>query len=359
MTEMFAPLTFAHGAPLPNRLMLAPLTNQQSHADGTLSQAELHWLTMRAKGGFGGVMTAAAYVTTEGKGFPGQLGIHDDICLPGLTQLAAAINAAGSRSAVQLHHAGIRADQKASGLQAVGPSDDAATGARAMNIAEVEATIEAYIAAAERAHRAGFNGVELHGAHNYLLCEFLSLTHNHRDDLYGGSLENRARPLRKIIHGIRARCGAGFTLGVRLTVERFGIEIHEARALCGELMAEKELDYLDLSLWDVFKEPEAAAFKGRSLIDWFAELPRHATRLGVAGQIRSGGEAQRSLDAGADFVLIGRAGIANHDFPQRLARDADYQMPKLPLSRAHLAQEGVSPVFLDYLQNFPNFMEPV
>jgi 2,4-dienoyl-CoA reductase-like NADH-dependent reductase (Old Yellow Enzyme family) len=180
MTDMFAPLTFAHGAPLPNRLMLAPLTNQQSHPDGTLSDAEHHWLAMRAKGGFGAVMTAAAYVHPAAKGFPGQLGIHDDACLPGLAKLAAAIKAEGSASAVQLYHGGIRADQKASGLQALGPSDDAETGSRAMTILEVESAIDAFISAATRAEKAGFNGVELHGAHNYLICEFLSTAYNRR-----------------------------------------------------------------------------------------------------------------------------------------------------------------------------------
>src|ERR1700709_2303465 len=96
---LFSPLGFAHGPDMSNRFMLAPLTNMQSNEDGTLSEDELHWLSMRAKGGFGLTMSCAAHVQPSGKGFSGQLGIFSDIHLPGLTRLAAAINAAGSLSA--------------------------------------------------------------------------------------------------------------------------------------------------------------------------------------------------------------------------------------------------------------------
>ncbi len=120
MTDLFAPLSFTRGPALKNRFMLAPLTNLQSHADGRLSDDEFHWLTLRAQGGFGLTMTCAAHVQAIGQGFPGQLGIYSDDHLEGLTRLAAAIKAAGSRAFVQLHHAGMRApagpDRHAAGL---------------------------------------------------------------------------------------------------------------------------------------------------------------------------------------------------------------------------------------------------
>ena len=356
MTDLFEPLSFARGPAIRNRMMLAPLTNQQSHADGTLSDEELLWLLMRAQGGFGLVMTAAAYVGLEGKGFEGQIGIHDDACIPGLARLAAALKAAGSLSAVQLFHAGIRADMEASGKERVGPSDDPDTGARGLSTGEVEALIEAFVVAAERAERAGFDGVELHGAHTYILCAFLSSEYNRRSDRYGGSLENRARPIREIIAGVRARCRPDFQLGLRLSAERMGMKMAEVRTLSAELMAEDRLDYLDLSLWDVFKGPEEPEFAGKPLLSWFAELQRGATRLGVAGQVRSAAAAHACLEAGADFVLIGRAGIAHHDFPRRAAI-AGYEMPTLPIPRGVLAGEGVSPAFIEYLGTFPGFIE--
>ena len=349
MTDLFAPLSFKRGPVLKNRFVLAPLTNQQSHPDGTLSEAEHDWLVMRAKGGFGLVMTAAAFVDQVGKGFDGQVGIHDDKCVAGLARLAAAIKAEGSVAVTQLHHAGTRAETKVTGLQPIAPSDDPHTGARAMSEGEVEAMIEGFIVAAERAEKAGFDGVELHGAHTYLLCGFLSPDFNRRTDRYGGSLDNRARPIRAIVDGIRQRCRKDFNLGLRLSVESMGMRMGEIRTLCQQLMHEDQLDYLDLSLWDVFKDPEEAEYKGRPLVAWFAELDRGSTRLGVAGHVRSAAAARACLEAGVDFPIIGRAAIANHDLPERARRNPDFEMPPLPLTRDHLAAEGVSPAFIEYL----------
>ena len=156
--QLFAPLSFRHGPAMKNRFMLAPLTNLQSHADGTLSDDEFRWLTYRAQGGFGLTMTCAAHVQAVGQGFPGQLGVFSDAHLPGLTRLASAIRAAGSLSSVQLHHAGIRSPTDLVG-QPVAPSDDAETGARALSTGEVEQVIEDFITAAVRAEAAGFDGV--------------------------------------------------------------------------------------------------------------------------------------------------------------------------------------------------------
>lgn len=358
MPDLFEPMTFARGRSMPNRLMLAPLTNQQSHPDGTLSEEEFTWLVMRARGGFGLVMTAAAFVDPVGKGFPGQLGIHDDICVPALADLATAIKAEGSLAAVQLYHAGYRADTNETGCERVGPSDDEYSGARAMTLAEIESMIEAFVAAAQRAERAGFDGVELHGAHTYLLCEFLSSEFNRRTDRYGGSLENRARLVREIVSGIRRHCRSDFTLGIRLSGEVMGMKTGEMRQLVAELMAEGRLDYIDMSLFDSFKQPEEAEFAGRPLIGWFTDIERHGTRLGVAGKVRSRAAGQACLDAGADFVLVGQAAIANHDFPKRIRGQSRFEMPATPIARAHLVAEGVSPAFLDYLGTFPDFVEP-
>jgi 2,4-dienoyl-CoA reductase-like NADH-dependent reductase (Old Yellow Enzyme family) len=103
VANLFTPLTFQHGPAMKNRFMLAPLTNLQSHADGVLSDDEYRWLTLRAQGGFGLVMTCAAHVQRVGQGFPGQLGAFGDEHLEGLTRLAAAIKAKGSTAALQMH----------------------------------------------------------------------------------------------------------------------------------------------------------------------------------------------------------------------------------------------------------------
>ncbi|MEQ9143870.1 MAG: NADH:flavin oxidoreductase [Parvibaculaceae bacterium] len=357
MTNLFEPLSFTRGPDMKNRFMLAPLTNTQSHDDGCLSDEEFHWLTMRAKGGFGLTMTCAAHVQAVGQGFPGQLGIFSDDHLEGLTRLAAAIKAENSVSSVQLHHAGMRSPKELIGETPLCPSDNEEFGARAMSGAEVEQMIEDFIAAAERAEKAGFDGVELHGAHGYILCQFLSPGVNQRDDKYGGSLENRARPLFEIIKGIRARCGADFQLGVRLSPERFDVKLDEIVEVAGRLMREDEIDYLDMSLWNVFKEPSDEAFKGRSLMSYFTELERGNVRLGVAGKIARPQDAQHCLDEGCDFVLLGRAAILTHDFPNRMAADPAFEPVTIPVTAAYLNEQGLSDRFVEYMGQWKGFVE--
>ena len=174
MSALAAPFTFANGSTIKNRYMLAALTNLQSGADGVLSDDEYHWLTRRAEGGFGLTMTCATSVQHRGVGFPGQLGAHEDLHLEGLSRLAAGIKAHGSHAVVQLHHGGMRAMGSYCDDVPMCPSDDESTGSKAMTVEEVEGFIEDCIAAAVRSQRAGFDGVQLHGAHGYLLAQFLS-----------------------------------------------------------------------------------------------------------------------------------------------------------------------------------------
>jgi 2,4-dienoyl-CoA reductase-like NADH-dependent reductase (Old Yellow Enzyme family) len=357
MTDLFEPMSFKHGKPMKNRFMLAPLTNSQSHDDGTLSDDEYHWLTMRAKGGFGSTMTCAAHVQAVGQGFPGQLGIFSDDHMDGLTRLAAGINAQDSQSVVQLHHAGMRSPKDLIGEAPHCPSDNEEFGARALTTEEVEQLTEDFIVGATRAERAGFDGAELHGAHGYILCQFLSPTINQRTDRYGGSLENRCRLIFDIIAGIRQRCGADFNLGIRLSPERFDVRLPEIIELAQKLMSDGDIDYLDMSLWDSFKEPEEDAFKGRSLMSCFTELDRGDVRLGVAGKIRTPAEARLCLEQGCDFVLLGRAAIIHHDFPNKTKADADFAPVSNPVSADYLRAEGLGEAFIVYMSGWRGFVE--
>ena len=352
----FATLELSHGPALRNRLVLAPLTNCQSHEDGTLSDDEFRWLTLRARGGFALTMTCASHVQATGQGFPGQLGNFSGIHLAGLTRLAAAIKAAGSVALTQLHHAGMRSPPALIKGQPVCPSDDEKTGARALDGDEVERVRDDFIAAAERAERAGFDGVEIHGAHGYLLCQFLSAETNRRTDRYGGSLENRSRLLFEIVDGVRAQCRSNFIVGVRLSPERFGMRLTEVRSVAQRLLREGAIDFLDLSLWDVFKEPEEEDLRGRSLLSYFTELERHRVRLGAAGRMMGGADVAQCLASGADFAVIGRAAILHHDFPMKLATDPGFRAIQTPVSADHLRNEGLGPAFVDYMRRWEGFV---
>ncbi len=357
MTDLFDPMSFACGPKQKNRFMLAPLTNTQSHRDGTLSDDEYNWLTMRAKGGFGSTMTCAAHVQAVGQGFPGQLGIFSDAHLPGLTRLVDGIKQAGSLALAQLHHAGMRSPHELIGEAPLCPSADAETGAREMTTGEVETLIADFIAAAKRAEQAGFDGVEVHGAHGYILCQFLSPDINRRDDRFGGSLANRARALHEIVAGIRAACRDDFILGVRLSPERFGMRLSEVAEVAQDLMRGDTIDFLDMSLWDVRKEPVEEAHQGRSLMSYFTELDRGQVRLGVAGKIYDGETARWCLDQGCDFVLIGRGAILHHDFPDQIRADGDFHTVSLPVTADYLRGQGLGENFLTYMSGWKGFVE--
>ena len=357
MTALGETLGFDRGPAMANRMMLAPLTNFQSHEDGTLSDDEYRWLTKRAEGGFGLTMTCAAHVQESGKAFSGQLGIWNDSHIEGLKRLADGIHAAGSTSSVQIHHGGERAVRELNGGDLVAPWDGGEFGARALTTDEVRAARDAYVAAAVRAEKAGFHGVEIHGAHGYLLCEFLNVEQNRREDGYGSDYAGRTRIIREVIAGIRACTGKDFQLGLRLSPERFGVDIGETRQFAQELMTGGDLDYLDMSLWDCFKEPIDEGHKGKPLIDWFTGLERGTCRLGVAGKLMGAEKAQACLDHGADFVLIGRGAILHHDWPKKALADAGFAATPLPVTRAYLESEFLGPAFVNYMATgWPNFV---
>ncbi|GAB2857100.1 NADH:flavin oxidoreductase [Nocardioides pacificus] len=343
-----APLTFEHGPAFANRLALAPLTNLQSNVDGTLSDDELAWLVRRGEGGFAMVMTCAAHVSPEGQCFPGQLAAYDDRFLPGLARLSDALRATGTVSVVQLQHGGRRGAASLSGHGLVAPWDDPAKGARALTTGEVERVVQDFVDAALRVEAAGFDGVQVHGAHGYLLAQFLDGRNNRRGDRYGGSIENRFRVVHEVVAGVRAATGPRFHVGLRLTPERNGITLKESRELARQVLASGLLDHLDMSLWDAFKAPEEEGYDGL-LLDHFTDLPRGGTRLGVAGRIDSAAGVRWCLERGADFVSIGTGAIVHHDFARRVVADPAFRSTPQPVTREHLAAESVGPAFVDYL----------
>ena len=350
-------IRFTSGKEMKNIFMLAPLTNMQSNDDGTLGDDEYHWLTKRAEGGFGLTMTCAAFASKSGKGFSGQLGASENAHLDGLKRMAEGIKSHESLAYTQVVHGGMRTFKKFTGQQALCPSDDEETGARAMTLDEIKETEDAFIEAAVLSEKAGFDGMELHGAHGYLLCQFLSGEINKRQDDYGGELSNRTRIIDNIILGIKQSCGSDFSLALRLSPTRFGIEMDEIISYYQRLCASEKLDFIDMSLWDVFQEIEDGPHKGQRLVDVFSQLERGNTKLTVAGKIMTTQHVQAVLDAGVDFVALGRAGILHHDWPRKYASQASFESINTPVSRAHLAAEGLGPKFIEYMSTWAGFVE--
>lgn len=357
VSGLFEPLTLMHGSPMRNRFMLAPLTNQQSELDGAPSIYDQNWIRQVADGGYGLVQTGAATVEAGGIAFARQLGVHNDTLMSGLRQMATSLRNGGALSAVQLHHAGHRARSDVGGVPAPA-SSRTLRGTRALTTEQVERIRESFIAAARRAELAGFDGVALHGAFGWILSEFMSPLLNDRNDKYGGTVENRARLTIEVIEGIRRATGPDFQIGWRLSVERYGLQLEELREITARILDLELIDYLDLALWDSAQVVSEGAFRGQSTLGVFTSIPRKRVRVGTAGKIMSAQRAAQLLDEGCDFVLIGRAGILQSDFPRRVLENPHHGSPPLPVTAEYLRREGLSERFINHMRGWPQFVVP-
>lgn len=357
MSTLHTPLTFRSGLTIANRTALAPMTNLQSHADGTLGEDELRWLLRRAHGGFGLLETCAAYVSTDGKSWPGELGVHSDDMLPGLTRLASELKAAGAPTLVQIFHGGARAAEDLAGRPwSASESDADPAKPRAATEDDIQRTIRAFVDAAVRAKRAGFAGVEVHGAHGYLPCQFLSRVQNTRTDAWGGSFENRARFLRTITREVRTAVGDDFCVGVRLSLEDFGqavgMDLDEGLTLARQLV-DDGAEFLHASLWDcarmTTKRPSEHAI---GLMR--AALPADVKLL-VAGKIWSRADADAALARGADVVALGRVALPYPEWP-KLAADASFAPAGAPFGAEALRAADLSEGFVNYMRRWKGFV---
>jgi 2,4-dienoyl-CoA reductase-like NADH-dependent reductase (Old Yellow Enzyme family) len=364
--QLYSPFTFQKsGKQAINRIVLAPMTNLQSHEDGTLSDDEYRWLIRRAKEGFGIIITCAAHVSFDGQGWVGELGIFDDKHIEGLTRLANGIHEHNSLGIVQIFHGGARSPESTTGLQPWSAS------AHTMNISktpvevregtlqEIENTIHAFVAAAERAYQSGFDGVELHGAHGYLLHQFISTDTNKRTDEWGGTFENRIKLLRTILQKIKNKLPSTFIVGVRLSPEDKytfkGIDFDESLQLA-KILADDGADYIHISPWDALKKPEKYLHDEKTMITYFREALPLDIPIMVAGEIWTGTDAEKAIQLGADFVALGKAAIGIPDFPTK-AKDANFIPQKPPYTVQHLKEADLSDTFISYMKRWQGFVE--
>jgi 2,4-dienoyl-CoA reductase-like NADH-dependent reductase (Old Yellow Enzyme family) len=353
---LLEPLTLRNGVVARNRAWLAPMTNQQSHADGSLGEDELVWLAMRARGGFGVVETCAAHVALDGQGWAGELGVYGDELLPGLRRLAGELRGAGAVGIVQLFHGGLRAPAVLIGQE---PWTASATlepeAARAATDADIARVIDQFRAAAVRAHAAGFAGVELHGAHGYLLCQFLSMA-NARTDRWGGALDGRARLLRETLRAVRGAVPEGFAVGVRISPEDFGnargLDLDESLEVA-KWLADDGADFVHISLWDAMKNTRKRPDE-HAVPLFRAALPPDVA-LVAAGSVWTRDDAESLLRQGAAAVAVGRAAIMNPAWAREVGDDG-WSPRRPPVSLAELADRGMSPTFAEYMRRWKGFV---
>ena len=356
MEHLFKELTFSNGVKAKNKFLLAPLTNMQSPDQGRISEEEYYWLTKRAEGGFGIIMTCAMPVLKSGIGWKGQLGIYDPIHEEGHKRLNERLHKLGALSIAQIFHAGIRANTKYAGDK-VGPSINVEKSAREMSLQEIEKMKMAFVESAIRAYECNYDGIELHAAHGYLIGQFLSNKFNQRTDNYGGSFQNRTKLLMDIIDDVKRKTSSKFLIGVRISPERFGLETDEMVTLYKTLCENTNVHFIDISLWDSFKLVDDGPLKGESLLKQFTAIDRGEKLLTVAGKIFSYEDIEILRNNNVDFFCLGRAAILDHQFPNRLKADGpNFEPYSAPVTRNHLLREGLSETFVDYMSTWKNFV---
>lgn len=356
MSALDEPLRLRCGLTIAGRVAMAPLTNTQSEPDGTLGDDELSWLVRRARDGFPWVSTCAAFVSAEGHAWRGQLGIADDVHVSGLTRLAAALREHGAASIVQLHHGGAKASL-APGRR-LSTADGGPNATRAATDADIERVIGDFVAAARRAERAGFSGVEIHGANGYLFTQFLAPEDNPRADGYGGALEGRARLLRETTRAVRAAVAPEFAVGVRLSP----VDLWAQRGLALDdgvrvavWLADDGADFIHLSLGDASGAPPKEPDRGPVARAMRDALPAEVALL-AAGGIWTRADADRALSAGVDVAVLGRAAIAHPDWPAASARPG-WTPHRPPWDPAFLRAVDVGPGLVSYLGGMSGLLQ--
>lgn len=310
-------LLFRRGLTLKNRLVMAPMTTKMSFYDGVVTKDELAYYALRS-GEVGAVITAAANVHPGGKGWEGELGVYDDLFIPGLSKLSASIKKNGTKAILQLFHSGRMTDSKvlrgeapvsASGIPAERPGAEIP---RALLEEEIQELIASFKEATKRAIKAGFDGVELHGANTYLIQQFFSPHSNRREDEWGGTLEKRFNFINELVDGVTEvvdQSGlTNFIVGYRFSPEEYetpGIRFEDTLYLVEQLAA-KPLDYLHISLNDFKRLSVSESYKEHSMLHYVHQAIKGRLPLIGVGDVRTKEDAEAVL-ANADLVAVGRA----------------------------------------------------
>lgn len=240
------------GMVLANRFVRSATCSAMAGDDGRVTNKLIDSMISLAKGGIGLIISGHAYVQRAGQALPRQLGVYSDDLIPSLATMAAAVHKYNGKIVLQLAHAGLFANAKLTGLSPLAVSameGIADSPCQELTIQDIGQIVQAFAQAATRAQKAGFDGVQIHAAHGYLLSQFLSPAFNRRTDKYGGNLENRARALLDTLQAVRGSVGQGYPVLVKMNCRDFienGLDLEDSRQV-GKMLAEKGIDAIELS----------------------------------------------------------------------------------------------------------------
>src|SRR5215213_2478137 len=371
---VWSPFRFNSGREMANRFAIAPLTTDSSHVDGTATENEIEFVRRRAGSGFGATISSAAYVEQDGRSWQG-IGATHDGHLPSLRLLAEAMRAAGGLAILQIYDGGRIAKPELIGEQslrapsAVASLRPGAQTPRAMTSDEVKSLIASFREAASLARKAGFDGVEIHGANHYAIHQFFSPRANHRVDHWGGTLAKRMNFPLAVAEAVRDALGPKLIAGFRVTpfeAEADGYTLDDAKQLCSEL-ARLGLDYISVSLDDYRNSrpaPETRVYSGpveqtpgpaKSPITELARVIAGRSAVMASGGIRTCEDAEGAIKLGADLVAVGRAVVVDPEWLAKVrSRSEASILAGLPGDEREIAPATkIYPLTVDYLLRRP------
>lgn len=324
MSKVFTPCKIKD-LEIKNRIVLPPMVAFTfSGEDNFVSEKNIHHYESIAKDGAGLIIVEATCVSKDGRLSEDQLGIWSDDFIPGLHKIVKACHRHGAKVLVQLHHAGLRASKKIKEDTVTSSDyDNGKVSARALTKEEIHGIEKDFIDAAIRAEKAGFDGIELHGAHSYLLTQFFSTKVNQRTDEYGGNLENRMRMATEIFKGIKEKVQDDFVVGIRMGSNENDLQTSVEMAKKFEALG---MDYLHISTGFDNTPIEAEVPEdfpcnwivyGGTKIKEAVNIPVVAVNL-----IKTAEQIHYLIDGDfVDFVAVGRAQLADYDFVKHLQED--------------------------------------
>jgi 2,4-dienoyl-CoA reductase-like NADH-dependent reductase (Old Yellow Enzyme family) len=326
---LFEPFQFKNGVNLKNRVIMAPMTNFSSNADGTVSDAEVNYYARRSKG-VSMVITACTYVTPNGKGFPGEFAGDRDEMVPSLSRLAARIKEEGAKAILQIFHGGrecppnLVPNGETVSASAVASERAGSVTPRGLLEEEIDAIIRAFGETTRRAIEANYDGIEIHGANGYLIQQFFSPHSNRRVDQWGGTLEKRLTfPLAvvdEVQRVVKQYAKSPFIIGYRFSPEEPetpGITMADTLRLV-DALADKDLDYLHVSQTDYKAVPRRGIEDNRTRLEIIQEKVGGRVPIIGVGSIYHAEDALDAFKSGVPLLALGRELIIDPDWVEKI-----------------------------------------